>query len=132
VTAPQSPGRPEHDDFWLISQALIDQDAAAASGQPFTELAGRYIDLESALYVARQRAQRSLVISRLPITAASLTRMAGLWIDGFLAGMAVQNLKHRVGQRACSVCGSGVFTLVQPGRWACVECGAHSTDQEMP
>lgn len=86
------PGRPDHPDFWLISQALIGQDAQADSGQDTTEILGRVIDPDSVTYAAIQRAGR-LKGSYGPAA------VAGMWLDGFLAGMTVQQLKNKKGNQ---------------------------------
>jgi hypothetical protein len=83
--------RPEHPDFWLLSQVLIDQDAQAESGQRALEIIGRYLDPPSVAYMANQRALR--VMSGRP--AAGIVQVSAAWIDGFLAGMAAQHLKTR-------------------------------------
>lgn len=80
------PGRPDHPDFWLISQALIDQDAQADSGQDAEEILAAMIDPDSVTYAALQRAGRSSNPG--PAVAAA-------WLDGFLTGMAVQQLKNK-------------------------------------
>jgi hypothetical protein len=82
--------RPAHPDFWLLSQAVIDNDAAADSGQPMADIIGRYLDPESVIYVAMQRALRAA-----PRRPGEQTKLAATWIDGFTAGMHVQSLKQR-------------------------------------
>jgi hypothetical protein len=83
------PARPDHPDLWLLSQVLIDQDAQADSGQGLLEIVGRYLDPESVLYMAAQRALRVMggqaAAGRVQVTAA--------WLDGLIAGMAVQHIK---------------------------------------
>ncbi len=81
------PDRPDHPDFWLIAQALLDQDAQADAGQDAEEIISRMIHLPSAAYAATQRAAR---VSK-PFTSV---QVAAAWLDGFLAGMRVQQAKH--------------------------------------
>jgi hypothetical protein len=84
------PGRPDHPDLWLISQAVLDLDAMADAGQNAPEIAGRHIDLASAVYMARQRALRAMAsVQERPIEVV----LAGAWLDGLIAGMIVQHLK---------------------------------------
>jgi hypothetical protein len=85
--------RPKNPDFWLISQALIDNDAAADSGQPIGDMIGRYLDPESVIYAAMQRALRAA-----PLQPGTHPKLAALWVDGFVAGMHVQSLKQRNAQ----------------------------------
>jgi hypothetical protein len=86
------PGRPDHPDFWLISQALLDQDAQSAAGQDTEEILGRMIDPDSAMYAAVQRAKKL----RNPDPKSA--PVAGAWLDGFLAGMRVQQQKNTANQ----------------------------------
>ena len=58
--APEFPGRPDHPDFWLLSQTVLDLDAQVNSGQPVTEIVGRHIDPESVICMASQRVASEL------------------------------------------------------------------------
>jgi hypothetical protein len=83
--------RPDHPDFWLISQAVLDQDAQADSGQSAAEILGRMINPDSVMYAAQQRAMR-FTIAFTGLEAELKT--AAAWTDGFLAGMRVQAAKE--------------------------------------
>jgi hypothetical protein len=83
------PGRPDHPDFWLLAQAVLDGDAAADSGQDVAGIIGRQLDPESAFYMAMQRAARMTPRSRGPAAAT----LAATWIDGLMAGIAFQHAK---------------------------------------
>ena len=85
MSSPDFPGRPDHPDFWLLSQAVLDQDGQADVGQPVDDILARRIDPDSAVYMAMQRALR--------IDPASQPQLAAAWIDGLLIGMAFQYLK---------------------------------------
>ena len=85
MSSPDFPGRPDHPDFWLLSQAVLDQDGQADAGQPVDDILARRIDPDSAVYMAMQRALR--------IDPASQQQLAAAWIDGLLIGMAFQYLK---------------------------------------
>jgi hypothetical protein len=89
MSDPDFPVRPDHPDFWLLSQAVIGQDAQAEGGQPVPDILGRIIDPASAVYMARQRALRLLGWTS-PDPEMQLT---AAWIDGLLAGMAFRHLK---------------------------------------
>jgi hypothetical protein len=87
------PGRPDHPDFWLIAQALLDQDAQADVGRPVDEMLSLMIDSASASYAAFQRGMRAAREWRhLPRSLAreAVPVLGGVWLDGFLAGMTVQ------------------------------------------
>lgn len=104
MTDQQFPGRPDHPDFWLISQALIDTDAQADSGQTIPDIAGRIVDTESLMYAATQRAMRGLVALHGRMTLAESERnkavLAATWMDAFVAGARYQHLKSSGAQQA--------------------------------
>ena len=85
------PGRPDHPDFWLISQAIIDQDAQADAGQDADVILSRMIDPASASYAAVQRGLRGEMRYRGKRVSPEL--LGAMWMDGFLAGMRVQQAK---------------------------------------
>jgi len=93
------PGRPDHPDFWLLSQVLIRQDAQAESGQPVTDMIARYLDPDSAAYMAGQRALVAVRrMARNPGTQRREVQLAAVWLDGLIAGMAVQHLKAQAAE----------------------------------
>ena len=51
------PGRPEHDDFWLMAEVLQDLNNAGDDGVPVAKIVSD-IDLDSLVYMAEQRALR--------------------------------------------------------------------------
>jgi hypothetical protein len=54
---PRFPNRPDHPDFWLMSEVLVAQDTQADQGvQSFDDMVNRYVDLKSLRYVAEQQA----------------------------------------------------------------------------
>lgn len=84
--------RPDHPDFWLISQALIDVDALSqASGdtEDSRTIMARYVDPDSGAYAATQRALAMVG----PRDKELLAKAATLWLDGFMAGIKYQHLK---------------------------------------
>jgi len=81
--------RPEHPDFRLIAQALADMDDMADSGQSVPDILDRYLDHGSVLYAAIQRAVRSSDAG----VRGELSQLAGVWTDGFIAGMIVRHIK---------------------------------------
>jgi hypothetical protein len=86
--------RPSHPDFWLLSQALIDSDARADSGQSADDIVGLYANIEAVVYVAAQRAR--LALRRAGVLASPDVRMlmAATWMDAFVAGVRFQHLKQ--------------------------------------
>jgi hypothetical protein len=54
---PRFPKRPDHPDFWLISEVLVAQDAQADQhAQTFDDMVNRYVDLKSLQYASEQQA----------------------------------------------------------------------------
>lgn len=91
MSDPNFPDRPNHPDFWLISQVLIDTDAQMDNNtSPFEDTVGRVVDPKTLLYVAQQRGIRSGIQNpgvRMKLEAA--------WMDAFMAGAQFQALKIR-------------------------------------
>lgn len=89
------PKRPDHPDFWRISEILLANDGAMdeAQGQDekdreWRRRTGAVVDIESVTYAGIQRAMRvgSAIDPRgfLPIKARAA--IAALWVDAFVAG----------------------------------------------
>jgi hypothetical protein len=104
MTDPRFPNRPNHPDFWLMSQAIVDTDAQSETGQAAPDIMGRLVDVESLTYVAEQRALRAAprletggLVFRNP---QNMSILAGLWIDAFVAGARFQHLKTTNAQSA--------------------------------
>ena len=101
MTPPNRPGRPNHADFWLLSEVVIDMDNVAKSGKtPFEDQVGRMVDPESLIYMARQRSLRTRAHSHLLEPA-----LASLWLDGFMVGAAYQARTSTPGPELCWVVG---------------------------
>jgi hypothetical protein len=87
---PDYPDRPQHEDFWKMSEIIRRTDALADQTEDVNILdlltmAG--IDVDSVQYMARQRVARA--ISRIPPPADEVERRAedyAAWMDGFLLG----------------------------------------------
>lgn len=73
--------QPNHPDFWLMSEIVLDLDAAADDGLPIERITGKRLDLESIAYMARNRALRGQQLG-LPAQAATPTA----WFEGFIVG----------------------------------------------
>lgn len=104
MSDPRFPNRPDHDDFWLISQALIGKIVRLAqkadSGYfgrgpraALTTIISRIVDMASLEYAASQRVLRMMGQFHLDDQMRSVG--AGLWIDGFIAGAEYQRLKAK-------------------------------------
>lgn len=84
---PEHPGRPQHPDFWVLSEAIIENDEYADSGRR-DERVAQFIDAASLDYMALQRAQMAAMI-----TGADQVATAGGIIDGFVLGCAYMKKK---------------------------------------
>lgn len=93
--------RPDHPDFWRISEILLTNDgaieAAVDKEREWLDRAGAVVDVESVAYMATQRANR-LFGPPAPASAALHTAVAALVIDAFVAGvMFEQRGGHQAG-----------------------------------
>lgn len=82
---PRFPNRPDHPDFWAMSRTVLAHDDDQTD---IGEIIARYVDPESAVYMAEQRATRCAAEDRLPLWL--LPTLAAVWIDGFITGVAVE------------------------------------------
>lgn len=82
---PRFPDRPQHADFWSLSRIAIAGDAKIDSGKKGVhDLVSEVIDLDSLVYLARQRVAR--FESDLDIQA----KMVAAMMDGFMLGASFQ------------------------------------------
>lgn len=84
------PGRPQHPDMTALSEILLAHDAKSyemgAEGA-FAEFLGGFVDPESAVYVASQRAMRSLAgLSPRASQHELMAALAASWLDAFMVG----------------------------------------------
>lgn len=82
-------GRPDHPDFWLLSEIVQDLDAAS-DDVDIDRLIAPTIDPESLVYVAIQRILRAMMAVKGYIDPDML---AALWVDAFTAGALYQKRK---------------------------------------
>lgn len=90
--APGHPDRPDHPDFWRLSELILKQDADSDTID-VDVMIGAVIDRDSLIYMARQRALRSLGIETsvgMTIRAKEIHAATALYIDAFLLGAAYQ------------------------------------------
>ncbi len=84
---PRFPDRPQHEDYYLLSEVIQDNDEQAdqASSDVF-KIAG--IDKESAIYAMRQRVRMLADKRGIPVTVDIAVIGLAMWLDGFAAGVA--------------------------------------------
>lgn len=80
---PQFPDRPDHPDFWAMSQAARDGDDEAEGGTELPDIIAQFADTPSVLYLARHRAIRLTGLGAGPLQP----RLEAAWIDGILIGL---------------------------------------------
>lgn len=89
---PEFPDRPQHPDFWALSEAVCSVDKYAGTGKTVADvLDDAHFDADSLIYMARQRARRMLAHAKGGDVANEqmVASLAAVWIDGCLAGLKV-------------------------------------------
>lgn len=86
---PRFPDRPQHPDFWRLSEVIVRIDGAATEGgESVEDLMG--VDLESFMYFAQHRVRRARDLARhpsRPFGAESLeVLLMTLYMDAFALG----------------------------------------------
>lgn len=89
------PERPEHPDFWLISQAVIDNDVTVDDGTSLQDATAPFVDFESVFCAALQRAQRVSGI----MPESTRRALAVVWVDAFVTGVRYERLKSTGAQQ---------------------------------
>lgn len=88
---PQFPARPQHPDFWTLSEvAIVNDDKSELAGSRIDRIVGEVVDFESLLYVARHRASR---ISGDPEVTS---RVIAAMFDGFMLGSGFEKRRGTV------------------------------------
>lgn len=82
--------RPDHDDFWLMAEAVQDLDSAAED-VGFERTVATAADMESLIYMAQQR----LLRSEMQGGASDEVKKIALWCDGFMLGQQFAKLKAK-------------------------------------
>ncbi len=52
---PRFPDRPQHPDFWRLSETVLKLDGKTQAGEEATDITALNVDVESALYMSQQR-----------------------------------------------------------------------------
>jgi hypothetical protein len=86
---PAHPDRPQHEDFWKMSEIVRRTDALADQTEEldFLDMTLAGVDVGSVQYMARQRVERA--VSRIPFPTDQEARRAedyAAYMDGFLLG----------------------------------------------
>lgn len=84
--------RPDHPDFWLLSEIVIDQDTASFNETIlFDDMVGQIVDTKSLAYLADQRALRILGPAA---TNRERAKIAAVFMDAFMVGAKFQTKKN--------------------------------------
>lgn len=104
---PRFPDRPQHEDFYLLSEVVQENDRLAeqASADVF-KIAG--VDQASAIYMIQGRLDRFLDSRGAHRTQAVLVPSMGMWLDGFAAGVAFN--QRRTGELESKVANQAAET----------------------
>ena len=79
------PMRPDHPDFWRLSEIVLQIDAQAdVPGTNIDDLVKQSVDLPSATYMALQRA---IQIKTTTGTDARLLPLSAAWLEGLVVGI---------------------------------------------
>jgi hypothetical protein len=87
---PAFPDRPDHPDFWAMSQAVLALDELSER-LTINQIVATYVDLDSAAYMAIQRALRAANDFGLP--PERVAALAAVWVDGVLTGIAMDRMR---------------------------------------
>lgn len=97
------PGRPETEEFWWLSEILLESDGRCDEGEEgeFLKIIEEIIPIDTITYVAKQRALRVILRDAPPLPEAllialvdpeTLAALSAMFIDGF-------NVGHRYGTK---------------------------------
>lgn len=89
----QFPGRPNHLDFWRLSDVVLQQDGAMQENKTeaqFRALVDEHIDLDSAAYMAQQRAAKLCDDLGAPRDPMLLSAVTAAFLTGVVAGISFE------------------------------------------
>jgi hypothetical protein len=82
------PDRPDHPDFWRLSESVLKQDGKFSEGnEPFETVMAQMVDVESIVYMADQRADFLLDKTGAPKTLMLKGLLMSMYLDGFTTGV---------------------------------------------
>lgn len=81
----EHPNRPDHPDFWHLSEIVLEHDATSAETGGIEAVLAECIDTDSVGYMAVQRAVRAATSGE-----PTLLKLGACFIDGFALGVKFQ------------------------------------------
>lgn len=85
---PRFPHRPQHPDFWRLSEIVLRHDAVSQDELAMILLLGEHLDNESLEYMALQRGL--VAAQRLGLNREGAVMIGTAWMTGVLAGIEFQ------------------------------------------
>lgn len=95
------PGRPQHPDMKLLSDAAIHCDAQTdVWGRTIPDILSEHVDPQSLFYLARQRGLASIAALRIPkqLQNALLTMAQAQYVDAFAIAMQYIQEKEKTSE----------------------------------
>lgn len=90
---PAFPDRPQHPDFWKLSEIILQLDGMKeSSGATVADEISKEVDRDSFLYMLQNRSMMAAELFGLP-PEASLT-LAAVWMEGFIVGSRFSKRKQ--------------------------------------
>lgn len=95
----QFPGRPNHADFWRMSESVLKQDAkfSESNGDSFETVMAQIVDVESVIYMAEQRSEFLIAKTGVPHSQVLKGLLMSVYLDAFTTGV---NFQQAGGTRA--------------------------------
>jgi len=87
----QFPNRPDHPDFWRLSESVLKQDGKFSEGvDPFETVMAKIVDVESVIYMAEQRANFLIDRTGVPHSTVLQGLLMSVYLDAFTTGVGFQ------------------------------------------
>lgn len=90
----QFPDRPDHPDFWRLSDVVLQQDGALQEAvdkdAEYDRIIAEHVDLDSVMYLAQQRAQRVLLEQGFGLNPDAVAMVSAAYLTGVVAGIAFE------------------------------------------
>ena len=87
----QFPGRPDHADFWRLSESVLKQDGKMQEGQEsFETVMSKIVDIDSICYMAEQRAEFLLDKTGMRHSQVLKGLLMSMYLDAFTTGVGFQ------------------------------------------
>jgi len=84
------PGRPDHPDFWRLSESVLKQDGRLQEeNTSFEEVMAEFVDVDSVTYMAEERAK--FILHHVGMTSEHMKGLLmTVYLDAFTTGVSFQ------------------------------------------